>query len=110
MSGPDAAWVVALVGGAATFLVRALFPALAGRLTALPPPVREGLRMIPPAALSALVLPAMLRTDGALVLISARSLAGLAAAVVAFRTRSVLATIGVGMLAVFLLRLVPGLG
>lgn len=109
MSGPEAAWLVAVVGGLATFAIRAVFPALAGRLTQLPPLVTEALRMIPASALAALVIPALLRTDGAFAPLSARSLAGLLAAIVAFRTRNVIATIGVGMVAVVLLSLLPGL-
>lgn len=109
MSGPDAAWLVIAVGGALTFLVRASFIAFAHRLTALPPLVTEGLRMIPPAALAALVVPAILRTDGAFDLLSARALAGFLAAVIAFRTKNVILTMTVGLVAVFLLVQVPGL-
>ena len=109
MSGADAAWIVALGGGLLTFAVRASFLAMAGRLTSVAPAVREALRMIPAAALAALVVPAVLRTDGAFAPVSARALAGLLAAVVAFRTKNVIATIVVGMVAVVLLGLVPGL-
>lgn len=109
MRGPEAAWIVILGGGLATYTIRASFLALAGRLTQVAPAVKEALRMIPPAALAALVVPSLLRTDGAFDPISARSLAGLLAAVIAFRTRNVIATIGVGMVAVVLLGLVPGL-
>ncbi len=109
VSGPDAAWLVAAVAGVLTFGIRLSFLAVAGRLAAVPPVVREALRMIPPAALAALVVPAVLRTDGVLDPVSPRALAGLVAAVVAFRTKNVLATIGVGLVAIVLLDLVPGL-
>lgn len=107
MSGPGAAWVVAAVGGVLTFAVRASFLSVAGRLTAVPPAVREALRMIPPAALAALVVPSLLHTDGVFSPFGARAIAGVVAAVVAWRTRNVIATIAVGMVAVVLLGWLP---
>lgn len=109
MSGPEAAWIVIVAGGILTFLVRASFVAFAHRLTEVPPVLTEALRMIPPAALAALTVPAMLRTGGELDLVSARSIAGLIAAIIAFRTKNVIATMAVGLVAVFLLSSVAGL-
>lgn len=72
------------IGGLLTYLVRISFLAFAGRMTELPPRVAIALRMIPPAALAALVLPALLRPDDAPVdLLSPVLLGGVVAAVVA---------------------------
>ena len=63
----------------------------------MPPAVARLLRQIPPAALAAIVLPALVRPDGALDLLQPRLLAGFVAALVAWRTRSVGVTLVVGM-------------
>lgn len=108
MSGLEAGWVVIAVGGLVTYTIRAVFLGFAGRLTAVPPLVREGLRMIPAAALAALVVPAVLRPGGELTLVGARPAAAILAALVAWRTRNVALTIVVGMAAVIVLGLLPG--
>ena len=92
--------------GAGTVALRASVLVFAERLGEVPPRVREVLRMIPPAALAALVAPAVMRPEGAFELVSPESLAGLLALLVAWRTRSLLATIVVGLVAVVLLGLV----
>lgn len=100
MSPTATAWVVIVLGGIATFAIRGSFLLIASRLAELPATTRELLRMIPAAALAALVAPALLRTDGQLVLWGPRPLAGLVALGVAWWTRSVLATIVVGLVSV----------
>ena len=97
---PTTAWVVIVLAGIATFAIRDSFLLVASRLAALPDTARELLRMIPPAALAALVVPALLRTDGEVVLFGPRPLAGLVALGVAWWSRSVAATIAVGLVAV----------
>lgn len=77
------AWLVIVAGGIVTYVVRAGLLTFAHRARDLPPRVRDGLRMIPPAALAALVVPAVLRPDGPLLLWHPRPLAGLLAAAVA---------------------------
>lgn len=96
MIEPTTAWAVIVGGGIVTYLVRAGLLTVAHRARDLPPRVLDGLRMIPPAALAALVAPAVLRPDGPLLLWHPRPLAGLLAAAVAWRTRSVVATLLVG--------------
>ncbi|MGI9018708.1 MAG: AzlD domain-containing protein [Euzebya sp.] len=93
------AWIVAIVGGLATFAERWSFLAFADRAARVPPRLREALRMIPAAALAALVAPAVLRsgTDGALALTDPRILAAIAALLTMWRTRQVLLTLLVGM-------------
>lgn len=102
MSRAAAAWVVVGAVGAGTYLIRASFLLVAHRMPHVPPAVRELLRMIPAAALAALVAPALLRVDGAFQPWNPRLLAGLVALVVAWWTRSILATIAVGLVAVVL--------
>ncbi|MBW3659908.1 MAG: AzlD domain-containing protein [Actinobacteria bacterium] len=108
MSGVPAGWVVIGAGALLTYAIRAVFLLFAGRLTAVPPLVREGLRMIPAAALAALVAPAVLRPEGELVLLGPRPIAAILAAVVAWRTRNVAVTIVVGMATVIALAYLPG--
>lgn len=104
-------WLAIVLAGAATYAVRASFFLLAGRMTGLPHRVREMLRMIPAAALAALAIPPLFRPDGAgtaLTLVSPEMLAGILAGLVAWRTRNLLATIAVGIVAVLLLQPVIG--
>jgi branched-subunit amino acid transport protein len=90
-------WVAILLAGAGTYAMRASFLLAADRLARVPPNVERLLRRIPPAALASLVGPALLRPHGELDLFSPRLAAGLVAAVVAWRTRNVAATLVVGM-------------
>ena len=108
MSLGTQAWIVIAGLGVLTYLVRFSFLGLAHRLTALPGRVRTALRMIPPAALAALVAPALVRPEGVIDLTSPRLWAGLLALAVAWWTRSMLATITVGLVAVVVLQQVLG--
>jgi branched-subunit amino acid transport protein len=99
-------WLAVLaVAGLATFLTRLSFIALLGRVQA-PPLVERALRLVPPAVLSAIILPELLVRGGALDLSfgNARLLAGWLAAGVALWRRSVLLTIGTGMAALWSLQ------
>lgn len=100
MSTLATAWTVIVVVGLLTFAIRGSFLLTAGRLERLPQPALDVLRLIPSAALAALVVPAVLRVEGELVLLGPRTYAGVLALGVALLTRSVLATIGVGLVAV----------
>lgn len=97
------AWVVAVAGGIITFLLRFSFLAAAQRLREVSPAARTALRMIPPAALAALVAPAVLRPEGPIAIISPEVAAAAAAMVVMWRTGNVLATLAVGLGVVVLL-------
>lgn len=99
MSGTTTVWVVIVCAGLLTFSVRGSFLLVAGRLESLPESARQVLRMIPAAALAALVAPAILRDDGGLTVFGPRVLAGALALVVAFRYRNILLTIAVGLVA-----------
>ena len=91
------AWTTIVVAGIGTFAMRASFLAFAHRLVHVPPRAHRVLRQIPPAALAALVLPAILRPEGTFDLVQARVPAALLAALVAWRTRNVALTLVVGM-------------
>lgn len=90
-------WPVIVIAGAGTYVMRASFLAFAHRMATVPPALSRVLRQIPPAALAALVLPALVRPEGHLDLLQPRLLAGVAAALVAWRTRNVGVTLVVGM-------------
>jgi branched chain amino acid efflux pump len=96
-------WVAILLAGAGTFLMRASFLLAAHRLAEVPESVQRVLRQIPPAALAALVVPALLRPEGELDLWQPHLAAGLLAAVVCWRTKSVALTLLVGMTALAIL-------
>lgn len=92
--------VIALIGGmaAVTFLIR--YPALAvvGRIN-LPVAVREALQYVPVAVLTAIIMPAVLLSDGQpdIALDNAYLVAGIVAAGVAYWSRNLTWTILVGM-------------
>lgn len=96
-------WTAIVLSGAGTFAMRASFLAAADRLARVPPPVQRLLRQIPPAALAALVVPALVRAEGAVDLLHPRFAAGVLAAAVAWRTRSAALTLVVGMAALIAL-------
>lgn len=97
-------WPVTIIIGVGTFGLRLLFIQLHGRVE-MPPLLKRSLRFIPAAVLAALVLPAMCypETTLDLSLDNAKLLAGIIAAVVAWRTGNVLLTILVGMVALWLI-------
>jgi branched-subunit amino acid transport protein len=97
-------WTTILLAGAGTYAMRASFLVFARRMATVPPFAQRLLRQIPPAALASLVLPALLRPDGHLDVTQARLYAGIVAAVVAWRTKSTIITLAVGMAALLALR------
>lgn len=97
--------VIAVVG-VLTYAIRLSFVALFGRLADVPPTLERALRYVPPAVLAALVLPALVSVQPATGTVAVDRLgAGLLAAVVAWRTENVLATMTVGMGALWTIRL-----
>jgi branched-subunit amino acid transport protein len=93
--------IVVLLGGLATWMTRLSFVAFADRTTDLPALAKTALKMIPPSALAALTVPSIARTGGDIDLLSAKVIAGVVAAVVAYKTRNPAATmvVGIGLLA-----------
>ena len=98
-------WLTIIASGGVTYAIRLSFIVLLGRV-ALPEVLRRGLRFVPPAVLAAIILPELVLRQGNLDLSPAnpRLLAGLLAGVIAWRTRNVLLTIGVGMAGLWLLQ------
>jgi branched-subunit amino acid transport protein len=96
-------WLTIVLAGAGTFVARISFLGVAHRIADPPIALQRILRMIPPAALAALVLPAFVRPDGQFDLTQPRLVAGLVATVVAFWTKNVLLTLAVGMAVVVIL-------
>lgn len=90
-------WTAVVLAGIGTYAMRASFLAFAHRLADVPPAVQRLLRQIPPAALASIVVPALLRPEGTLDVTQPRLVAGIAAALVAWRTRNVALTLVVGM-------------
>jgi branched-subunit amino acid transport protein len=97
-------WAIILGGMAATYVIRSSF-ILLWDPQKLPPIVWRGLHYVAPAVLAAFVFPELFRPGGQydLSLGNFRMLAGLLAAVVAWRTRNAWLTILVGMAALWLL-------
>jgi len=97
-------WIIILGMGAITFGTR-LSSILLIERGELPPLLRQSLRFVPPAVLSAIFVPAMLQPNGTLDLSlgNARLLAGLLAIGVARYSRNVILTIVVGMGALWIL-------
>ncbi len=106
MMGSLALWLTFLCIGVITYAIRLSFILLLGKM-ALPTFLMRALRFVPVAVLSAIILPALF-LDGSrlnLSLGNARLLAGILAAVVAWRTKNALLTIVVGMVGLWVLHL-----
>jgi branched-subunit amino acid transport protein len=69
--------------------------------------VRRALRFVPPSVLAAIVLPELLIPGGTITLplANARLAAGIVAVLVAWRTKNVFLTVGVGMGVLWVLQL-----
>ena len=97
-------WLIIIAMGVVTFGIRLLPIVLLGRIE-IPVVVQRALRFVPPAVLSAIIAPELLMSGGQidLSLGNARLIAGVLATVVAWRTKNVLLTIAVGMIALWVL-------
>lgn len=91
-------WPIIIGMGLVTYGIRVTPIALLGRFD-LPPLAWRALRYVPPAVLTAIIFPEVLMRDGAVALwpLNARLVAALVAALVAWRTKSVIWTIAAGM-------------
>lgn len=103
---PSTIWLLIVIIAAGTLLVRLSFLAVLGRVERVPPLVSRILHLIPAAVLAALVVPGVTRASGEFDLMTARFAAALIAAVVAWKTKNVFATIGVGMGVLWLIQAV----
>jgi branched-subunit amino acid transport protein len=106
MSAAVTLWAVIVAVGALNYLSRLSFIALFARIP-MPPAMARALRFVPAAMLTAIVVPAVaFRAPGVLELSYAnpKLLAALVAAAIAWRTRSVTATMASGMIALWLMQ------
>jgi branched-subunit amino acid transport protein len=97
-------WLIVLAMGFVTFGIRLVPIVLLGRIE-IPLAMQRALRFVPPAVLTAIIVPELLYRDNQLdvSLTNVRLLAGLIAIVVAWRTKNALITIGAGMIALWVL-------
>ena len=100
-------WLTILCAGVITFAIRLSLIALMGRVE-VPPLIQQALRYVPPAVLSAIIFPELLLRNGVFDVSpgNTRLLAGVLAALVAWRIQNVLLTIGVGISALWILQAV----
>lgn len=101
-------WLLICIIGVGTFSLRFALIALADKGNRIPDSIQRALRFIPPAVLAAIAAPAFLLVDDAVDITTEnlRLFAGLVAYLVARSTKSVLWTIGSGMVALWMLQLV----
>jgi branched-subunit amino acid transport protein len=103
-------WLVILLAGLLTFGTRLSFILLLDRLK-IPAWFRRGLRFVPVAVLSAIILPELASRNAVLDLSlqNPQLYAGALAVLVAWRTKNVLLTIIVGMVALLIFQAVLGM-
>jgi branched-subunit amino acid transport protein len=100
-------WSTIVLAGLVTYGIRLSFILLFANHD-IPSWLSSGLRFVPPAVLSAIIFPELLIKDGSLelTLTNLRLIAGLAAILVAWKTKSVIITILVGMGLLWILQIV----
>ncbi len=103
-------WITIIIAGLLTYATRLSFIFLLDRIN-VPDWFRRGLRFVPVAVLSAIILPELTSPNGTLFLSwrNPQLLAGAVAILVAWWTKNVLLTILVGMAALVVFQLVLGL-
>ena len=104
-------WLVMLIAGLLTFTTRLSFILLLDRIK-IPDWFRRGLRFVPAAVLSAIILPELATHNAALdiSLHNPQLYAGALAVLVAWRTRNVLLTILAGMAGLLIFQALLGIG
>jgi branched-subunit amino acid transport protein len=93
-------WLTIILMGLVTYAIRASVIVLLGDAV-MPEIIRRALRYVPPAVLSAIIFPELLMPGGHLTFNPAhnpRLVAGVIAALIAWRARSTLLAIAAGML------------
>jgi branched-subunit amino acid transport protein len=98
-------WLMLLVIGAITYTIRLSCIGLLGQRD-MPALLLKALRFVPIAVLPAIILPQLFLRNNTLALSiqNPRWIAGILAGLVAWRTRNVLLTIAVGMVALWVLQ------
>jgi branched-subunit amino acid transport protein len=102
-------WPTIVIAGLLTYAMRLSFVLLFGRME-VPVRLKQALRFVPPAVLTAIIVPELLLPTGSfdLSLGNERLLAGIVAALVAWMTKSVVVTIVVGMAVLLILQALAG--
>lgn len=102
-------WLTIILAGLLTYGIRLSFILLYGKVK-MPDRMQRALRFVPPSVFTAIFLPELLLPEGTLNLSigNARLLAGILAIVIAWRTKSVMLTIVVGMLTLWLIQAMIG--
>jgi branched-subunit amino acid transport protein len=103
MEGALKLWAIIVLVGALNYASRLSFIAVFSRRS-MPPFLARALRFVPAAMLTALIVPMVVMPAGAVEPLHPRVAAALVAAAVAFRTRSTLATLAAGMLALWIVQ------
>jgi branched-subunit amino acid transport protein len=100
-------WITILLAGLATYAIRFSFIQAYGRWR-MPDWVAHSLRYVPPAVLTAIIFPELLMHSGSLDISPGnfRLLAGIVAALVAWRTKNVMLTVLAGMLVLWTLEII----
>ena len=101
-----ALWITIVCIGLLTFAIRFSFIKLLGHVE-IPALLLKILQLVPVTVLSAIALPPLFQQGGTLTfaLNNPRLIAGLLAILVAWRTRNILLTIGVGMVALWVFQI-----
>ena len=94
---PGTVWLVVTVVAAVSLAFRLSFFVLFSRVESVPPRVEAVLRYVGPSVIAALVLPAVLMAEGSFSPFTPEFAAAVVAALVAWRTENIAATVGVGM-------------
>jgi len=99
-------WLVMFASGLVTYAIRLSFILMVGHRQ-IPSLLMRALRFVPPAVLTAIILPEIVMPGGNILqpLQNARLFSGLLAVVVAWCTRSVLWTILVGMVTLWIIQI-----
>lgn len=90
-------WLIIAAVAVITMGFRLSFFLLFGRVDEIPAWAERVLGYVAPAVLAALVLPELVYIDGGISILNPRLIAGVVAAVVAWRTENLAVTVAVGM-------------
>jgi branched-subunit amino acid transport protein len=110
LSSPAQLWATIILAGLITYAIRLSFILVFGRWQ-IPAWLQRALRFVPPAVLTAIIFPELLVSNGSLAFTfgNARLFAGVLAIIVAWRTKSAVITILVGMGALWLFQWLLGM-
>jgi branched-subunit amino acid transport protein len=98
-------WLIIIGMGVITYAIRLSMIVMSGQIQ-LGDSLQRALRYVPPAVLSAIILPEMMQPGGKLDLTlgNDRLLAGLIAMLVAWFTKNMIWTVAIGMIALWILQ------